>query len=257
MSFVNYLWEKLKGIKMDLNNAKVLITGGNSGIGKVTAQFLKIKGAQVVISGRNEETLKSTAKTLGVGFVKADVSIEEEVVFLFEEAIRIMGGLDVLINNAGYGYISKLVNIDAQKFRDQFSTNILGAALCAREAAKHFIEHDYGNIINIGSTSALKGSPTASPYVATKFALRGMTESWRNELRPHNVRVMLVNPSEVMTSFADNITNVNGSKKEYTLAEQETKLRGEEIAHTIASLLEMDDRGFITEATIFATNPKS
>ncbi|WP_074409903.1 MULTISPECIES: SDR family oxidoreductase [Aquimarina] len=241
---------------MDVKNAKVLITGGNSGIGKATAKLLKEKGAQVVISGRNETTLQETAKTLNIEYIKADVTEENQVRNMVQEAKNKMNGLNVLVNNAGYGYISKLVDIEADKFIDQFKTNILGATLCAKESAKHFVSQEYGNIINIGSTSSLKGSPTASPYVATKFALRGMTESWRNELRPHNIRVMQVNPSEVMTGFADNRVDHNSKTKQYTEAEQQTKLRGEEIAHTISSLLEMDDRGFITEATVFATNPK-
>ncbi len=241
---------------MNIKDAKVLITGGNSGIGKATAKLLKEKGAQVVISGRNESTLKTAANELEIDYIKADVTNESQVTNMVQEAKDKMNGLNVLINNAGYGYISKLIDIEADKFTDQFRTNILGAALCAKESAKHFIDQEYGNIINIGSTSSLKGSPTASPYVATKFALRGMTESWRNELRPHNIRVMQINPSEVMTSFADNRVDTNVSEKKYTQAEQQTKLRGEEIAHTISSLLEMDDRGFITEATVFATNPK-
>ncbi|SHI48561.1 SDR family oxidoreductase [Aquimarina spongiae] len=241
---------------MNLNTAKVLITGGNSGIGKATAKLLKEKGAQVVISGRNKNTLQQVAQELGVEYIKADVTQENEVTNMVEQAKEKMNGLNVLVNNAGYGYIAKLVDIEADKFTDQFKTNILGAALCAKASAKHFVDQQYGNIINIGSTSSLKGSPTASPYVATKFALRGMTESWRNELRPHNIRVMQVNPSEVMTSFADNRVDNNPTEKKYTEAEQNTKLRGEEIAHTISSLLEMDDRGFITEATVFATNPK-
>ncbi len=241
---------------MNIKDAKVLITGGNSGIGKATAKLLKEKGAQVVISGRNESTLKNVANELGIDYIKADVTEENQVLNMVQGAKNKMNGLNVLVNNAGYGYISKLVDIEADKFTDQFKTNILGAALCAKESAKHFVEQQYGNIINIGSTASLKGSPTASPYVATKFALRGMTESWRNELRPHNIRVMQVNPSEVMTNFADNRVDNDPTTKQYTQAEQQTKLRGEEIAHTIASLLEMDDRGFITEATVFATNPK-
>lgn len=241
---------------MDLKNAKVLITGGNSGIGKATAKLLKEKGAQVVIAGRNQTTLQQTAEELGVEYVKADVTQEDQVQQMVKETKEKIGGLNALINNAGYGYISKLIDIEVDKFTDQFKTNILGATLCAKESAKHFVAQNYGNIINIGSTSSLKGSPSASPYVATKFALRGMTESWRNELRPHNIRVMQVNPSEVMTNFADNRVDQNVQSKQYTEAEQKSKLRGDEIAHTIASLLEMDDRGFITEATVFATNPK-
>jgi 3-oxoacyl-[acyl-carrier protein] reductase len=121
--------------------------------------------------------------------------------------------------------------------------------LMAREAAKHFIERKSGNIINIGSTAAIRGAANGTAYYGSKFALRGMTECWRAELRPFNIRVMLVNPSEVLTDF-------------YATAglpqnrQNPTKLRGEEVAHAVRSALEMDDRGFVTELTLFATNPK-
>jgi len=120
--------------------------------------------------------------------------------------------------------------------------------LMAREAAKHFVERKSGNIINIGSTAAVRGAAKGTAYYGSKFALRGMTECWRAELRPYNVRVILVNPSEVLTDFY--ATAGLPQNKENL-----TKRRGDEIAHTVKSALEMDDRGFVTELTVFATNP--
>src|SRR6185436_3922163 len=118
-----------------------------------------------------------------------------------------------------------------------------------REAAKIFIAQNGGNIVNIGSTASHRGAANGTAYYASKFALRGMTECWRAELRQHNIRVILVNPSEVLTNFyataglAQNLGNA-------------TKLQGEDIAHAVRSALEMEDRGFTTELTVFATNPK-
>ena len=242
---------------MKINHAKVLITGGTSGIGLATAAMLKQEGAQVVVTGRDSNRLEKTVTALGIHGIQADITKEEDVIRLVREANQKMNGLNVLINNAGFGYIAPLVEIKPELFDHVWRTNVLGAALSAKECAKIFIQQNYGNIINIASTSALKGNATASPYAATKFALRGMTESWREELRKYNVRVMLINPSEVMTSFASNrVTPAGKHLKEYTDKETQTKLRGEEIAHTIKSLLEMDDRGFVTEVTVFATNPQ-
>jgi 3-oxoacyl-[acyl-carrier protein] reductase len=243
---------------MTISNAKVLITGGNSGIGMATASLLKEAGAQVVIAGRNREKLEEAARALHISFVQGDVTNEKDVVKMIAEANQQMNGLNVLINNAGYGYIAPLIEIDPIQFEQVWRTNVYGAMLVAKEAIKIFIANNYGNIINIASTSAIKGNPNASPYAATKFALRGMTEAWRDELRPHNIRVMLVNPSEVMTSFASNRVNNKGERvdKAYTQNEQQTKLRGEEIAAVIKSLLQLDDRAFVTETTVFATNPK-
>ena len=120
--------------------------------------------------------------------------------------------------------------------------------LMAREAAKHFIPRQRGNIVNIASTAGLRGAPTGTAYYASKFALRGMTECWRAELRRYNIRVFLINPSEVLTNF---FAAAGLSQKENA-----TKLRGEEIAYMVKAVLEMDDRGFTPELSIFATNPK-
>ena len=117
----------------------------------------------------------------------------------------------------------------------------------AREAAKHFIQRNRGNIVNIASTAGLRGAPNGTAYYASKFALRGMTECWRAELRKHNIRVMLVNPSEVITNFA--------ATAGFPQKANDSKLRGEEIAHAVKAILEMDDRGFTTELSVFATNP--
>ena len=119
----------------------------------------------------------------------------------------------------------------------------------ARGAAKHFIARQRGNIVNISSTAGLKGAARGTAYYASKFALRGMTECWRDELRKHNVRVMLVNPSEVLTNFS--------VAAGFDQNENLTKLRAQDIAHMVKAILEMDDRGFTPELSIFATNPKN
>src|SRR6516162_3148613 len=120
-----------------------------------------------------------------------------------QEVLRQFGDLDILVNNAGLGAFKPLVEMDLDGFERTFATNVTGAFLMAREAAKHFIARKRGNIVNIGSTAGLRGAPNGTAYYASKFALRGMTECWRGELRKHNIRVMLVNPSEVITSFGD------------------------------------------------------
>ena len=104
-----------------------------------------------------------------------------------------------------------------------------------------------GNLINISSTSGLKGGRGGTAYSSSKFALRGMTECWRDELRRHNVRVILVNPSEVLTSFAATAGFQQQASKK--------KLRAQEIADAVVGALKIDDRGFIPEFSVFATNP--
>lgn len=234
---------------MDLQNKVILVTGASLGIGLATAKMLKAKDAKVIITGRNKERLEKAAAENDLIPIASDVSNEEDVIKLFEEIVTKYGTLDVLVNNAGFGTFEKLENIEADKFNSILQTNVIGAALAAREASKIFVKNNSGAIINIASTAATKGFPGGTAYVASKFALRGMTECWRAELRPHNVRVILINPSEVQTEF---FVNAGGERRDYN----PTKLMGEDIAHAVVSSLEMNDRGFITELTVFATNPK-
>jgi len=234
---------------MDLSTAKVLVTGGSSGIGYATAKRLAQVGARVAISGRNRGTLDKAAAAIGALPIQADVSREDDVVRMVETVVRELGGYDTLINNAGFGRFAPLVETTVDDFRRVWETNVLGAMLAARESAKHFVQQRRGNIVNIASTSGQRGSANGSSYASTKFALSGLTDCWRAELRQYNVRVMQVNPSEVLTEF-----RVNSGRPRPP--ENPTKLHGDEIAHVIAGMLALDDRGFVTEATVWATNPK-
>ena len=233
---------------MNLQNAVALITGGSDGIGRAIAQSLVKAGARVAITGRDRTKLDATARALGVHGIQADVANEADVERTYREVLKEFGDLDILVNNAGIGVFKNLVDMDRAGFDRVFATNVTGAMLMAREAAKIFIKRNRGNIVNISSTAGTRGAPKGTAYYASKFALRGMTECWRGELRKYNIRVFLVNPSEVLTSFFE--ANGLGTQKA-----NETKLRGEEIAFMVKAALEMDDRGFTPELSVFATNP--
>lgn len=202
----------------------------------------------MAITGRNAERLEEAAQSLGVVGIQADVTNEADVLRTFQEVQQKLGDLDVLINNAGIGAFRELVDMDRATFDHVFATNVTGVMLMSREAAKLFKQRKRGNLINISSTASLRGAPQGTAYYASKFALRGMTECWRAELRKHNVRVFLINPSEVITPFASRAGFPQA-------ADNPTKLRGEDIAHMIKAVLEMEDRGFTPELSIFATNP--
>lgn len=228
---------------MDLKNARALVTGGSSGIGLEIAKQLVARGAKVAICGRDEERLRKAAAESGAIGIPADVSQEREAVELVRETIERLGGYDVLVNNAGFGSFASLVDTTVEEMQRVFATNVFGAMVVARESARHFVEAKRGNIVNISSTAGTRGFAGGTAYVASKFALSGMTECWRAELRKSNVRVMQINPSEVQTEF------FRGRPF------SERKLRSIEIAHAALAMLEMDDRGFITELSVWATNP--
>ena len=233
---------------MDLKTAKALVTGGSSGIGYATAQMLRDKGADVAICGRKADSVDSAAAELGALGIVADVSVEDDVERMVSRVIAELGGYNVLINNAGFGHWAPLVETEVHDFRRVWETNVLGAMLVARESAKHFVKQNTGNIVNIASTAGQRGYANGTTYASTKFAVSGMTDCWRTELRKNNIRVMQVNPSEVQTNFF-----ASAGKPRTT---NSTKLEGEDIAHTICSMLSMEDRGFITDATVWATNPR-
>jgi 3-oxoacyl-[acyl-carrier protein] reductase len=234
---------------MNLQNAKVLLTGGSSGIGLETARQLLARGAHVAICGRNLERLQAAAAETGALPIHADVSQEQDVKGMFQTALETFGDLNVVINNAAYGYFAPLTELDAPQFEAMMATNVTGAMLVGREAAKHFISKQYGTLINVASSAATTGFAGGTAYVASKFALRGMTDCWRHELRKHNIRVMLLNPSEVQTDFS-----VNSGREARPF--NETKLQAGEIAHTLLAMLELSDVGFIPEVGVWATNPK-
>jgi len=233
---------------MNIKDSTFLVTGGSAGIGKATAILLIDKGGKVAITGRDKSKLEKVSKEIGAFSIHADVAVESDVLKTYELFLKQFGKLDCLINNAGIGDAwNEITELNMKAFHKVYDVNVFGAALMASEAAKLFKKQKSGNIINIASTAGKKGFANGTVYTSSKFALRGMTQCWQAELRKYNVRVILVNPSEVTTAFGDNERNERPEVK--------NKLRPLEIAHTIVTALEMDDRGFIPEVTVWATNP--
>ncbi|MBC3760009.1 SDR family NAD(P)-dependent oxidoreductase [Hyunsoonleella sp. SJ7] len=233
---------------MELRNKNVLITGGSSGIGKETARQFIDKGANVVITGRDANKLKEVANELDAIPLPFDISDLKSIPIKAKEAVDLLNGkVDVLINNAGIGVFPLLGEITEENLMDIYSTNVFGLILLTQEILPVFKKQNHGDIINIGSTASSKGFVRGSVYASSKFAVRGITQSWQAELRKDNIRVCLVNPSEVATAFAD--------KERKEREEESNKLGSKDVAHAIISIIEMRKKGFIPEVTIWATNP--
>jgi len=233
---------------MNIKDSRVLITGGSSGIGKATAKAFVEKGAKVIITGRDAQKLEQVAKEIGAIPLQFDVSDLKSIPSKTKEALALFDGkLDTLVNNAGIGVFPLLGDITEDHLMQVYTTNVFGLALLTQEIIPLFKSKSYGNIINIGSTASQKGFARGSVYAASKFAVRGMTQSWQAELRKDNIRVSLVNPSEVTTAFAD----MSRTERE----EQANKLGSEDIAQAIISVVEMRNKGFVPEVTVWATNP--
>jgi len=234
---------------VDLKNAAVLVTGGSCGIGFETARLLRERGARVAICARHQDILEIAAKEIGALPIVADVSKEDDVQRMISTVVKEYSDYNVLINNAGFGSFAPLIELTGDELFRVWQTNVLGAMLVARESAKHFIGRSFGNIVNISSTAGQRGFANGTAYCSSKFAVHAMTECWRAELRQHNIRLMQVNPSEVQTSFGE-------GESTHAKAENPTKLHASDIGKLIVSMLETEDRGFVVESTIWATNPR-
>ena len=232
---------------LSLTGLKVLITGGSSGIGKATAKKLAKEGAIVAITGRDKKKLDTVASEINAIPIHLDVTKYNSIAVKTLDAFHSMGGIDVLVNNAGIGEFGTLDKVKVDQFERVFATNVYGLTMMTQEVAKFMKAQERGTIINIGSTASTNGFASGSVYCASKFAVRGLTACWRNELRKNNIRVILVNPSEVPTAFN------NKDRKERE--EEAKKLRSKDIAHAIISAIQMDERGFIPELNVWATNP--
>ena len=233
---------------MNLQGKKILITGGTSGSGRKTAEMLVARGATVLVTGRALDKLDAKKLSPGILGLQFDLSRIENIPDKANECVALLGGsIDVLINNAGVGVFGPIDQLNIKDFHQVFNTNVFGLALLTKELAPLMKAQGKGTIINIGSSASIKGFKFGSIYAASKFALRALSQCWQAELRPFNIRVCQVNPSEVTTAFAQE------DRKERE--EQNNKLAPEEIAHTIISLLEMRNKGYVPEVNIWATNP--
>ena len=233
---------------MNIKGKNIIITGGSLGIGKETARALVKKGANVLITGRSEKRLIDAVDYTGSLIIKFDISDHENISVHAKKCVDMLGGrVDVLINNSGIGVRKSIDELNIEDFLKVFNVNVFGLALFTKEIVPYMIKESYGTIINIGSTASLKGYKNGSIYSSSKFAVRSLTQCWQAELRPHNIRVCQLNPSEVTTAF--------GNSKRVEREDVDNKLTSKEISHSIISVIEMDDRGFVNELNVWATNP--
>ena len=233
---------------MNLEGKNIILTGGSLGIGKETAKSLINKGANVLVTGRSEERLIRTIKYTKSKIIEFDIGDIENISLNAKKCIEILDNrVDVLINNAGIGVRKSIEELNINDFLDVFNVNVFGLSLFTKEIIPLMKQQKRGTIINIGSTASLKGYKNGSIYASSKFAVRCLTQCWQAELRPHNIRVCQINPSEVTTAF--------GNPKRIERDEVDKKLTPQEISHAIISAIEMDDRGLINELNVWATNP--
>ena len=233
---------------MNIKGKNVIITGGSLGIGKQTAYDLLEKGANVLVTGRSINRLNEAFKDSDAKLFAFDIGDTDNINLNAKKCLKILDNkVDILINNAGIGVRKSIDELNIKDFLDVFNVNVFGLSLFTKEIVPIMKRNTEGTIINIGSTASLKGYKNGSIYSSSKFAVRSLTQCWQSELRPFNIRVCQVNPSEVTTAF--------GNSERIERDEVYNKLTSKEISHAIISSIEMDNRGFVNELNVWATNP--
>ena len=189
---------------MDLEGKNIIITGGSLGIGKETARSLSDKGSNVLITGRSEKRLMKTANEVKANIIEFDMGDIDNISMNAKKCIEMLDNrVDVLINNAGIGVRKSIDELNINDFLDVFNVNVFGLSLFTKEIIPIMKGQQSSTIINIGSTASLKGYKNGSIYSSSKFAVRCLTQCWQAELRPYNIRVCQINPSEVTTAFGN------------------------------------------------------
>jgi len=227
-----------------MDRRRFLVTGGSQGIGAALVTQARTAGHQVVFTGRNDAHIQSTASATGAHGIRADVASDADNQRVVDEALKTMGGIDVLINNAAFGYNAEIGTLDMKVMRDLFATNVFGAVDITNRVVPHMKANGAGDIVNLASTSGMKGAKGATVYAGSKWAMRGITQCWQADLRPHGIRVICICPSEVQTNWMGRGGRNNPNK-----------LYADDIAATIMAGLAMPRRVLWTELAVFANNP--
>jgi NAD(P)-dependent dehydrogenase (short-subunit alcohol dehydrogenase family) len=195
-------------------NQRVIITAAGSGIGRVTALTFLKEGAKVFICDVDQASLEKTlAEEPKLKGIVCDVSDEGQVATLFEKALAHLGGLDVLVNNAGIAGPTALTEeIALEDWRRCLAVNLDAAFLCARAAIPHLKAQRSGAIINLSSTAGLFGFPRRSPYCSAKWAIRGFTKTLATELGPFGIRSNCICPGAVEGPRIDRVIAAEADK---------------------------------------------
>ncbi len=194
-----------------------LITGSSRGIGRAFTEEALKAGHRVVATARNSEHLTDLASKFGesVRTVSLDVTNQAQAKDAVDAAIETFGGLDVLVNNAGYGNVSPVEDTSLADFRAQIETNLFGVIIMTKAVLPYFRERGSGHIIQVASIGGRVGPTGRAAYAAAKFGVEGFSESLSKEVGPLGVKVTIVEPGGFRTDFAGSSTELREGRPEY------------------------------------------
>ena len=178
-----------------------LITGASSGIGKETARLLAQQGYIVYGAARRTEKMQDL-KAEGVKLLALDVTDDDDMISGVNQILQAEGRIDVLLNNAGYGSYGALEDVPLSEARYQFEVNIFGMARLTQLVLPQMRQQRSGRIINISSIGGKLGEPHGVWYHATKYAVEGLSDSLRMELKEFGIDVVIIEPGAIITEWA-------------------------------------------------------
>lgn len=229
-----------------LKDKVAIVTGGAAGIGRATAELFAEEGAKVVVA----DLLMPESEEIEAHFVETDISNEDDCRRVCDEAVRVFGRLDILVNNAAV-FVLKGLEATVDDWHRSLSVNLVGTAQMSKYASAHMKESGGGAIVNLGSISSFVAQPSFITYSSTKAAIVQMTRNMALDLAPFNIRVNCVCPGTILTRATENhMALVGMSKEDFIAAEAPKHLLNRvgdprEVAYPIL-FLASDEASFIT-----------
>jgi len=228
-----------------------VVTGGTRGIGRGIAKSLVDAGAKVAITARNKQELENTTSELNkkgsgtaAGYV-CDVRDYDQVKSTFANIAGDLGGVDILINNAGIGIFAPVESMSVEDFRAVLETNVFGVFYCCHEAIPLMKQRGGGYIINISSLAGTNAHPRMAAYNASKFGLNGFSEALMQEVRHEGIKVSYIMPGSVNTEFGGDEPS----------DEKSWQLQPDDIARVVINLLQYPDRSLPSRVEIRPSQP--
>lgn len=205
---------------VDLKGKVVLITGASSGFGSDAARLFAKEGCKIVLAARRLERLQELTEKIqqdgGEAIaVPVDVVERDEIELMVQSALDVYGQIDILFNNAGFGRLDWLENLDPDRdIETQIEVNLLGVIQVTRAVLPHMLKRRTGHIINMSSVAGLIAAPLYTIYAATKYGVRGFTDALRREVAPFEIKVSGIYPGPAATEFGQH-TGSNSVKKSF------------------------------------------
>ena len=242
-----------------LSGRVALVTGASSGIGEATAVALAEAGAAVAIGARRRDRLEGLAERLtatGAKVATLDLDVTEEA--SCRDAVARtrseLGGLDVLVNNAGVMLLGTIVGADPEDWRRMLDTNVLGLMYMTHAAIDGMVEQGSGDVVNVSSVAGRVARRGSGVYNASKWAVNAFSESLRQEVTGRGVRIGLVEPGAVATELTDHITQPEAKRASKEMAQQMTPLQSEDIARAVLYLVTQPPHVAVNEVLVRPTD---